>query len=254
MPLVDRAPLSAEQLQAYQEQGYLIVRGLLDEPALQAIRSVHQGAVAAACEALASGDSPANADDWDRGPDGTLEVRKVGAPFTRFPEFREVVASDAVLDIVAALIGPEVYLHSSKLMCKPARVGRRKPWHQDWAYWDDMDPRQLTMWCAVDPATRQNGCIELIPGSHRWGLIQHEQLDDWQIRESRVEGADVRFAEMDPGDVLFMDVLTLHASGPNQSSEARLAALVNFDGTPRRSDQHSPYGSTVPLRARAATD
>lgn len=240
--------LSAEQLGGYEEQGFLIVRGLLNTAEVGVIKSIHAREVEASMHTAAAAGWTPKSDDWDFGPGGVPAVRKVSAPFDRFPEFRAIFAGRAVLDIVADLIGPDIYLHSSKLMCKPARAGRRKPWHQDLAYWEDIDWQQVTLWCAADPARRENGCLQLIPGSHRRGLIRHEQIDDWQIREDGIDEESVFYAEMEPGDVMFLDVLTLHSSGPNRSDEPRLAALVNYISAPPRAGQTSPYGSKTPLR------
>ncbi len=240
--------LNAGQLQTYSEEGYLIVRGLLSESDLAVVKRIHADEVEAANSARGEAGWSPKADDWDLSADGAMMVRKVAAPFDRFPDFRAIFTGAAVLDIVSGLIGPRIYLHSSKLMCKPAQAGRRKPWHQDLAYWDDMDSAQVTLWCAIDPATRANGCLQVIPGSHRRGLIQHEEIEDWQIREDKIDEENVVFAVMSPGDVLFLHPLTLHASGANLSSEPRLAALVNYYSKPRTDEQRSPYGSNIPLR------
>jgi len=85
-------------------------------------------------------------------PQGRLALRKIQGAYDSEPEFRRVCASERILDVVEDLIGPDIYYHSSKLMFKPARGGRRKPWHQDFAYWSMMNTNQVTVWMAVDPA------------------------------------------------------------------------------------------------------
>ena len=162
--------------------------------------------------------------------------------------FQAVEKGGKVLDVVEDLIGSEIYYHSSKLMCKPARGGRRKPWHQDFAYWADMNAKQVTVWMAVDAATRENGCMQVIPGSHRRGLIPHHQLEDYMIDETGIEDENIVVAEMDPGDVLVFNVLTLHASDPNHSEAPRLSAIIDFDSQPKPK-RGLPYGSETPIRS-----
>lgn len=249
-PTAPPRTLSDEQIEGFCTDGYLLCRGLLTPAHLDRIHGVYRRAHE---RALATGatfrDGPAQYDleqigeaDGDRRPD----LRKVQEIFRVDPDFRAVFSSDRILDIVADLIGDSIYYHSSKLMCKPGHGGRRKPWHQDWAYWPDMDPKQVTVWAAIDPATRANGCMQVLPGSHQAGALPHHRGEDFMIDESGIDRARVRHVEMDPGDVLFFNVLLLHASDPNHSPAARLASIVDYEARPRP-DGHQ-YGSDEPLR------
>jgi len=175
-----------------------------------------------------------------------VALRKIQEVYHSESSFRQVAASDKILDIVEDLIGPTIYYHSSKLMCKPAHGGRRKPWHQDFAYWADMQPKQVTVWGAIDPATRENGCIQVIPGSHLKGLVPHHNGEDYMIDEVQIDESDIVHAVMDPGDMLFFNVLLLHASAPNLSDRPRLSTIIDFDSRP--GGEKNLYGSTTPLR------
>jgi phytanoyl-CoA hydroxylase len=242
--------LSAAQQASYHDQGYLIVRGLLDAADLATCTAIHREATAQGRAELAAGGVKRGL-DWERESDldGLPVLRKVDQPFVRFEAFRRIFTRRRVLGVVHDLLGsPELYYHSSKMMCKPPRVGRRKPWHQDYAYWSDMQPQQLTLWVAIDAATRENGCVQVIPGSHQRGLIPHEQLEDWQIREDGIEQETIVHAEMAPGDALFFDVLTLHASDPNRSDASRLSAIIDYDANPRGDGQRSGFGATEALQ------
>jgi len=249
MSLTDIRPttISQQQQAFYRDQGYLIVPGLLDAQDIADCRAIHAEATERGRAAIAAGEQERPL-DWEKEPDadGQRVLRKVDNPFARFESFRRIFTSSKVLGVVHDLIGPELYYHSSKMMCKPSRVGRRKPWHQDFAYWSDMDPQQLTLWVAIDAATRENGCMQLIPESHKRGLIKHEQIEDWQIREDGIEDERVLFAEMAPGDALFFDVLTLHASDPNRSDHSRLSAIIDYDANPSE-HQRSGFGEIRPL-------
>ena len=238
--------ITAEQQAFYRDQGYLIIPGLLNAQDVADIRAIHTEATEKARAALKPGE-PVNGTLWEKEPDadGQRVLRKVDDPFVNFEAFQRILTTRKVLGVVHDLLGPELYYHSSKMMCKPPRVGRRKPWHQDYAYWDNMDPNQLTLWIAIDESTKENGCMQLIPESHKRGLIKHERLEDWQIREDGIADERVLFAEMQPGDGLFFDVLTLHASDPNNSDKRRLSAIIDYQSKPETNGRS--YGRTERL-------
>ncbi len=243
--------LTAAQVAQFAADGYYMIPAFLTPDELVRIRNIYTQALTDARAGRLSTILVQDATAWDgdRVDTGRPVLRKVPAPFDRHASFRAIFSSRHVLDHVEDLIGPEIYLHSSKLIFKHAHGGRRKPLHQDLAYWSDMTARQVTLWCAIDRATPESGCLELIPGSHLHPLRPHEDLDDWQIPEHSLNLASVRHAVMDPGDAIFLDVLTIHASGQNHSDHDRLAAVVNFYSRPRDCSQVSRYGSMTPLRS-----
>lgn len=243
--------LNEEQLRFFNKNGYIILNGLLDSDEIERIKSVRDRAEEKARTRGATFKEGGAFWDMEPLPGGDesnpqFGLRKVQEAFIVEDDFREVVSSDKILDVVEDLIGPNIYYHSSKLMCKPANGGRRKAWHQDFAYWAKMQPKQVTVWIAIDKSTRLNGCMKVIAGSHKRGLIPHHQGEDYMIDESSVTNDDIIYAEMDPGDVLFFNVLTLHASDPNNSDKPRLAAIVDYDSQPTPEDFH--FGWKEPMR------
>ncbi len=237
--------LSADQVEQFNRDGYCIVPAFLNSSALTHIHEYYSRVAAAQSSSGRGQDTTA----WDEDADTLPVLRKAPAPFDNDPGFREIFSSSRVLDHVEDLIGPSIYLHSSKLIFKPARSGRRKPMHQDLAYWSDMLGSQVTLWCAIDRATPERGGLEIIPGSHKCKLLPHEDLDDYQVREEALNLSQAQPAVMAPGDALFLDVLTVHASAQNRSDYDRLAAVVNYYSRPKAATQTSRYGSTEPLRA-----
>lgn len=247
---LDGKLLTPEQLRSYNELGYVIIPNLLNAQEVQDLKDLRDRAVARAVEHGGSFyDGPAQYDVEPLKSDPTgkaLGLRKIQEVYQVEPVFRDMLSQPKILDIVQDIIGPDIYYHSSKLMCKPGSGGRRKPWHQDFAYWPNMDTRQVTVWIAVDKATPENGCMQVIPGSHLRGLIQHLKLEDFQIREDNIPNENVVTAAMNPGDALFFSVLTLHASDPNNSPNSRLSAIIDFDSRP--APEGSRIGSHTPLR------
>lgn len=248
----DGKTLSTEQLQSFNREGYVILREFLTEEEVAEIGRVRDEAIEKAREkggSFREGVAYYDIEPLKSGEETKdMALRKVQEIFLVSERFRKILSTDKMLNMVEDLIGPEIYYHTSKLMCKPSHGGRRKPWHQDFAYWDNMNTNQVTVWIAIDQATRENGCIQVIPGSHRFGLIKHEHKEDFMIDESGVEGANIVYAEMEPGDVLIFNVLTLHASDPNNSPNPRLSAIVDFDSQPKPEGFH--MGSETPLRSK----
>ncbi|MET7937547.1 phytanoyl-CoA dioxygenase family protein [Streptomyces sp. NPDC005322] len=235
--------LTVGQIEQFNRDGYCIIPDFLNASDLTYIKDYYLRVAAAQAPA-----SPQVSTAWDQDENAAPVLRRVPAPFDNDPRFREIFSSPRVLDHVEDLIGPSIYMHSSKLIFKAARSGRRKPMHQDLAYWTDMSARQVTLWCAIDPATPERGGIELLPGSHK-RLLPHADLDDYQVQENQLDLSQVRPAIMNPGDALFLDVMTVHASTQNRSDHDRLAAIINYYSQPKSETQTSRYGSTQPLRA-----
>ncbi len=240
-------------LKQYNEDGFILIRNLLSMKEIQSIQDLRKridteaedggfqnfikGKTRYEIERIETDGMPARS-----------TLRAVKDPWWNEEAFRNVTGSDKILDIVEKLIGSEIYYHSSKLFFKAARGGRRKPWHQDWAYWDNMNQRQVTVWMAIDEATRENGCIEVIPGSHKNGLIKHHHGEDFMIEEDGIDSGQIIYAVMKPGDVLFFDVLTLHASAANHSDKGRLCCIIDYDSEPK--PENSKHGTERPLRSR----
>ena len=244
--------MDKQLIEQYKEDGYFIIQNLLNNEEVQAIQNIRQRvdreAEANGFQNFTKGKTRYEFERIETEGHGVRStLRALKNPWWNEETFRKVVGSEKILDIVEQLIGSSIYYHSSKLLFKAARGGRRKPWHQDWAYWDNMSQRQVTVWIAIDEATRQNGCIEVISGSHKNGLIKHHHKEDFMINEDLIDPEKIVYAEMKPGDALFFDVLTLHASAANQSAKDRLCAIIDFDSEPK--PENSKYGSIHPLRS-----
>lgn len=262
--------LDAELIAFYRREGYAVVRGLI-APRL----------VAAAIDAisgLASGRIPARATEiaFESGFDGSKlrpeeregHIRK----FARYVEdseaLRAVAMSRRLHSILDRIMGEGRELLQDMALIKPPRVGGAKPWHQDAAYFRVRDPSLIVgVWIALDPARRENGCMEVIPRSHADGPVPHQPAEDVNlctIRPDLVRLADRVHVELDPGDALIFHPLLHHYTAPNTSDLRRRALQFHFNQTGtvwtdlaahRRlfHDEHGAYaGCTVPRSRLAA--
>ena len=115
-------------------------------------------------------------------------------------------------------------------MNKPARQGTFLPWHQDrWSYLD-RDPL-ITLWTALDPATVANGCVQIIPGSHKLGLINPDHPSGFLTREQAARycpAEKVVHLELAAGECALLHNWLLHASDVNQTDIPRRAFSVCY--------------------------
>ncbi len=133
-----------------------------------------------------------------------------------------------ILDMVEQLIGPDICLWNMSFFAKPALNGKRTPWHQDGQYWPIRPLATCTVWIAIDAATRENGCLRYIPGSHRsHRLMRHFQSSATDItlnQELKAEEYDEAEAEdliLEAGQMALHDVYIAHGSEANRSPDPR---------------------------------
>ena len=122
-------------------------------------------------------------------------------------------------------------------MLKEAGQGGAWEWHQDYGYWYNQGfafPRMLSAFVALDEATRENGCLQVLRGSHRLGRLNHDKIaDQTGIDPQRIQKLEPLFervyVEMKPGSVLFFHCNLLHSSGPNESAHHRRSFIICYN-------------------------
>ena len=141
------------------------------------------------------------------------------------------------------LLGPDLLVLASRFWIKEPHDGRYVSWHQDVTYFG-LDPQRLvTVWLALTPVTATNGCMRVLPGTHRDGVREHVQTRDpanLLARGQRVEGLDEASARevlLEPGELSLHDGLVLHSSEPNESSDRRIGFAWMVMPTSVRSSQ-----------------
>jgi ectoine hydroxylase-related dioxygenase (phytanoyl-CoA dioxygenase family) len=135
------------------------------------------------------------------------------------------------------LLGEEIAFFHGKVILKEARQGGAWEWHQDYGYWYDEGfafPRLLSASIALDPATRENGCLEVLRGSHRLGRVTHGQFGTQTgIDPVRMKGLEPLFERvhcvMEPGSILFFHCNLLHCSGANLSPHPRRSVIMCYN-------------------------
>jgi phytanoyl-CoA hydroxylase len=158
-----------------------------------------------------------------------LRVRKV-FDFTHHDErLQRLTVQPRLRRMLDQLIGPESRLIQDMALLKPPKVGSEKPWHQDTAYFDWLPLGGIVgCWIALDPATVESGCMQVIPGTHAEGPVAHFHHRDCQIADERVQGARAIAVPLAPGGVLFFSGLIHHGTPPNYSNDRRRALQFHY--------------------------
>ena len=153
------------------------------------------------------------------------------------------------------LLGDEVYHYHSKMILKDAKVGGAWTWHQDYGYWYQngvLQPLLTSVFIAVDPCTRANGCLQVLQNSHHCGRINHTLTGDQagadreRVEElvRRPEQFPLVHVEMDPGDALFFHSNLLHRSDQNTSDDPRWSMICCYNAArndPYKDSHHPRY-------------
>jgi len=163
-----------------------------------------------------------------QGPEGT-RVRRIYEPCTYYPEFHSLSDSSKLLDCVAQLLGENLLFHYSKINMKPPAIGSVVEWHQDLAYYPLTNPDSLAVLFYLDDADRNNGCLQVIPGLHNKGILNHssEGFFSGQVTEP-VDVARAVAIEGRAGTAIFLHGVTPHASAPNTSPYSRRTLILSY--------------------------
>jgi Phytanoyl-CoA dioxygenase (PhyH) len=148
-------------------------------------------------------------------------------------EFLTLARDPEIVDLVAGVIGDDVILWGCHVFCKPAGHGYATPWHQDGHYWPIRPLANCTVWVALEPSTRTNGCLRVIPGSHRARQLHehlHEDRADLALNQGLADGtfdeASAVDLELQPGQMSLHDVYTIHGAAANTSAQRRTGVAL----------------------------
>ena len=229
-----RRMLTRAEIDQYHRDGYVTPKFRLDQDILEDIREAHARLVhrhpqfSDYCSALLAYD----------------------------PWFLTVARRSEILDMVEQVIGSNFALWNSSFFAKPAKVGSRTPWHQDGEYWPIEPLATCTVWIAIDSSTAENGCLRVIPGSHRTKqLAKHNQSAasnialDLELDSQAFDEAEAVDIVLEPGEISLHDVYLFHGSEPNHSDFSRRGMTLRYMPTSSvyRHDQEKNSTQDGPL-------
>jgi len=217
---------------SYHQDGYVLIKGMLN------VEEAGLVGAAARQDRVLDQHSFGKAD----GEGGTVRLSLWNHPTDTI--YGAVARSESIVGTAEKLLEGEVYHYHSKMIMKDPKVGGAWAWHQDYGYWYQngvLFPLLTSASIAIDPATRENGCLQVIKGSHHLGRIEHvltgEQAGaDRERVEQVLKRLELVYVEMEPGDTLFFHPNLLHRSDQNHSDQPRWSMICCYNAA-----RNDPY-------------
>ena len=225
--------LNAAQRAAYERDGYILIPSLFDAEEIALLR----GAIET--------DPQLQASLYNRNDASGKATRMATWNHPGGSVYGLAARSHRVVDTMEDMLGGEVYHYHSKLTAKESLEGGAWEWHQDYGYWYHngcVFPYMASVMVALDKTTRENGCLQVIRGSHHAGRVEHGVLPGDQVGanprrvEEMLKNMDLVYAEMVPGDGLFFHANVMHRSDQNRSPDRRWTVLFCYNAA-----RNNPY-------------
>ena len=222
--------LNKEQVDAYNEQGYVVLEDVLSVELLQALRKVTDEVVASASELDESSEL------LDLEPDHTKDsprVRRIKRPHLAHEFYRKLCAETCITDALSALLGPNIRLRSGgKVNMKSARFGSPVEWHQDWAFYPHTNDDVLAAGILLDDMDLDNGPLLVMPGTHRGPVYDHHSEGTF-CGAMDPTSVDLNFSKAVPltgkaGSMTVHHVRLVHGSELNRSGKQRRLLLYEY--------------------------
>ncbi len=221
---------TAEQISQYENDGYFILRNVISTDLAAELRGVIRNVIMLPEPGKFVDIDPMN--PMEDSPQGRIaRFRKLGNFCVQAPLiWHNIHAGEKLLNIAQYFLGDDIIVKFNSCFLKPARTGSATPWHQDNGLWRDGETEPFNFWIPLEPATRENGCMQFIPGSHKTEIIEHVLYPDSihgelprEIVKEMLHTHGVHHIELDPGDVVFWHSNMWHYSPPNKSDQSRIA-------------------------------
>jgi ectoine hydroxylase len=237
---MDHSILTPEQREAYERDGFVLVRGLFDAEEARLLQQAMET------------DPQLREHFYNRKDAEGLATKMALWNHPGDSVYGLAARSRRVVDTMESLLGGEVYHYHSKLTAKEPFEGGAWEWHQDYGYWYNngcLYPLMASVMVALDKCTRENGCLQVVRGSHLLGRIDHGVVQGSQVGADPkrvadiVERMEVVYAEMEPGDGLFFHCNTLHRSDQNRSPNRRWTVLFCYNAARNNPtvEHHHPF-------------
>ena len=216
--------LTEEQVASFHREGYLVLDAITTQGEVARLRLIYDRLFSDKI-GWASGNQFDLA-GTDEGDQATLP--QLLGPSQYAPELKETRYLRNAQGMARQLLGEEMLPRNGEHMIyKPPAIGAATPWHQDQAYWGGAP--KYSAWIALEDATLENGCLKVIPGSHR-SALDHAAVQDKNGFGNRILDEDLKNetivdAPLNAGDALIFHDCLLHGSHPNLSGRDRWSHL-----------------------------
>lgn len=224
--------ITVDEKEFYYKNGYLLTgRPLFSESKFEGLSKLFE-------EHLAQ--------KGDKGSD------ELDVPHFKDERLFDYLMAPEILEVVEGIIGSNIGLWSSHFICKEPMVGRRTPWHEDSAYWKgkfDSFDGIVTVWLAIDRATKENGCMGVVPGTHLNGFSEYENIKDSDSTfdteiKTKVKVEDVVWFELEKNNYSLHDSRIIHGANANTSSSRRTGYTMRYFNLDLKLNREHPGNKT----------
>ncbi len=230
--------MQATIVEQYEQQGYVIVRDVLD------------------ADLIAEGRDHI---DWLQKKNPDLRPEQLDHfLMTRDAFWVRLVSDDRLLDIAEQFLGPDLGLFAAHYIAKPPFTGKSVPWHQDGSYWP-LDPmRVITFWLSLDRSDEENGCMKVIPQTQHKKLISkrdyvkqgEESAFEFAMDKSQIDESEAVSLILNPGDISIHHPNIFHGSHTNESPRWRRGLTIRYIPTSTRITSDRPHPSAFIFRGQ----
>jgi ectoine hydroxylase-related dioxygenase (phytanoyl-CoA dioxygenase family) len=232
--------INDDQVQQFNEDGYLVLANLFDREEMDLLRAIARAA-------HGQGEQAASRRDGHGGSIKLTVANELADDiYSAFVRCRRIV------DTMERLLAGEVYHYHHKMILKEPLTGGAWEWHQDYGYWYNnacLFPHLASCMIAVDLATKENGCLQVLKGSHHMGRIDHVKVGDqtgaaMERVQAALERMELVHCELQPGSAIFFHCNLLHCSAANNSPQPRWALICCYNAArndPYKESRHPRY-------------
>jgi ectoine hydroxylase-related dioxygenase (phytanoyl-CoA dioxygenase family) len=221
--------LSRDQIEAYERDGFIVVKNVLSESEVAELRRVTDEMVEKA-RFVREHDAVYDLEDSHSAQDP--RVRRIKTPHAHAPIYDQVMRHPKVLAILQELVSPSLRFDTSKLNMKAAGYGAAVEWHQDWAFYPHTNDDLCAVGVMMDDCAIENGPLLCVPGSHKGPVYDHH-ADGVFCGAIDPSTAGIDFAKAEPcigpaGSISIHHVRTIHGSALNTSGKMRRLLLFQY--------------------------
>lgn len=210
--------LTQDQVDFYSQNGYLKYGPILDAATLETLRREY--------DAEFSGPRARRLTEGDDKPQDGRAVLQIMQLCERNIEFRRLLYHADILDVLTDLMGPNIQLFHDQGLFKPPHTGGRIPWHQDNGYMKCSPASVISCWLTLDDVERDNGAMQVIPGSHLKAVYQ--KSSGLLMEVENVDESKAVVIDLPAGGCMFHHCQTLHYTAPNTTDRQRRAIAIHF--------------------------
>ncbi|MCA9064695.1 MAG: phytanoyl-CoA dioxygenase family protein, partial [Planctomycetaceae bacterium] len=228
--------LTDSQIQSFEQDGFLVVPQLIPPDYVRQMQRITQRDLTSR-----EGDIEYEADlnypgaPESRESEGGRTIRRLRQAVTRDPVFCRLLKEPFVLERIRQLLGPQIVMpmvHHNCIMTKHPQYSSDTGWHQDTRYWSFETPELVNLWIALGEENMNNGCLRVLPGTHR-EPVRREQLDDLLFLRTDLECnlpllQTAVSVELQPGDALFFHARCFHAATRNYTDATKCSVVFTF--------------------------